>query len=162
MCLVFRNACMYKRQFTIWISINWFCWKKGRDNRRVGRGGVFGIWKQGHGQVWRYKKDLPGSLKLVVLYPCCKPGLRVKYKQAFEFASVFYLVDLGGSSWAIIRIQAKAPLQLSKENIGPTKTEGLKLPHIPSNTIEVGDKCLLIAKGTPPWPVKITGLEAEK
>ena len=40
---------------------------------------LFGIWKQGHGQVWTYKKDLAGSLELVVLYPCCKPGLRVKY-----------------------------------------------------------------------------------
>ena len=93
-----KNACMYNVQFTIGIGILLILLEKGKKRRKVGRGGVFGLWKQGHGQVWTHKKDLVGSLELVVLYPCCKPGLRVKYKQAFEFASVFYLVDLGGSS----------------------------------------------------------------
>ena len=53
--------------------------------------------------------------------------------------------------------------EADKENVNPKKKTGMETPiqkptKLPTAVWKVGDKGLKIAKGTPPWPVKIVGI----
>ena len=55
-------------------------------------------------------------------------------------------------------LNLKSNPQCSKENIDPNKIENNRWPNKPSSTFEIGDKFMEIAKGTPPWSVKLVGV----